>query len=111
VPLRDHEGERAYVPWSPREFDACSIREVFRDHMARHVPPARASPEKIVLRAELICPSLAFAGDPVPCLRRIGPIVGHHQLDVPTKFLPRDGPRDFGHPVRWRTDGNYLRTA
>jgi hypothetical protein len=51
------------VPCAPLEFDECSIREVFRNHMTRHVPPAQASPEQIVLRAEVIHPPLAFAGD------------------------------------------------
>jgi hypothetical protein len=41
------------VPCAPLEFDERSIREVFRNHMTRHVPPAQASPEQIVLRAEV----------------------------------------------------------
>jgi hypothetical protein len=28
------------VPCAPLEFDKCSVREVFRNHMMRHVPPA-----------------------------------------------------------------------
>jgi hypothetical protein len=51
------------VPCAPSEFDEYSIREVFRNHMTRHVPPAQASPEQIVLRAEVFRPPLAFAGD------------------------------------------------
>jgi hypothetical protein len=54
APLRDHEGEWAHVPCVPLEFDECCIREVFRNHMTRHVPPAQASPEQIVFRAEVI---------------------------------------------------------
>ena len=38
------------MPCVPLEFDECSIRKVFRNHMARHVPPAQTSPEQIVLR-------------------------------------------------------------
>jgi hypothetical protein len=76
------------------EFDECSIREVFRNHMAPHVPPAQASPEQIVLRAEVIHPPLAFAGDPLLCLFSIGLIVGYDELDVPPKFLTRDRPCD-----------------
>jgi hypothetical protein len=109
APLRDHEGEGAHVPCVPSEFDECSIREVFRNHMTRHVPPAQASPEQIVLRAEVIHPPLAFAGDPVLCLFRIGLIVGYDELDVAAKFLPRDRPRDCGQRMRWRTDGHHLR--
>ena len=78
------------MPCAPLEFDECCIREVFRNHMTRHVPPAQASPEQIVLRAEVIHPPLVFAGDPLLCLFRIGLIVGYDELDVPAQFLPRD---------------------
>ena len=97
------------MPCASLKFDECSIREVFRNHMTRHVPPAQASPEQIALRAEVIHPPLAFAGDPVLCLFRIGLIVGYDELDVPTKFLPRDRPRDCGQRMRWRTDGHHVR--
>ena len=70
------------MPSAPSEFDECSIREVFRNHMTRHVPPAQASPEQIVLRAEVIHLPLAFAGDPLLCLFPIGLIVGYDELDV-----------------------------
>jgi len=108
APLRDHECEGAHVPCAPLEFGECSIREVFRNHMTRHVPPAQASSEQVVLRAEVIHPPLAFAGDPVLCLICIGMIVGYHELDVPAEFLPRDRPRDCGQRMRWRTDGHHL---
>ena len=85
APLRNHEGEGAHVPCAPLEFDECCIREVFRNHVTRHVPPAQASPEQIVLRAEVIHPPLAFAGDPLLCLFRIGLIVGYDELDVPVR--------------------------
>jgi hypothetical protein len=52
-----------------------------------------------VLRAEVIHQPLAFTGDPVLCLFRIGLIVGYDELDVPGKFLPRDRPE-----VRVRTN-------
>ena len=50
--------------------------------MVRHVPRAQASPEEIVLRAEVIHPPLAFTGDPLLCLFRIGLIVRYDELDV-----------------------------
>ena len=96
------------MPCASLKFDEGSIREVFRNHMTRHVPPAQASPEQIVLRAEVIHPPLAFAGDPLLCLFRIGLIVGYNELDVPAQFLPRDRPRDCGQRVRWRTDSHHL---
>src|ERR1039458_4111313 len=65
APLRDHEGEGAHVPCAPLEFDESCIREVFCNHMTRHVPPAQVSSEQIVLRTEVIHPPLAFAGDPL----------------------------------------------
>ena len=82
------------MPCAPLKFDECSVREVFRNDMTRHVPPAQASLEQIVLRAEIIHPPSAFAGDAVLCLFCIGLIVGYDELDVPAKFLPRDRPRD-----------------
>jgi hypothetical protein len=94
APLRDHEGERTHVPCVPLKFDKRSLREVFINHMAWHVAPAQASLEEIVLRAEVIHPPLAFTGDPLLCLFRIGLIVRYNKLDVPAKFLPRDWPRD-----------------
>ena len=106
--LRDHEGEGAHVPCAPLELDECCIREVFRNHMTRHVPPAQASPEQIVLRAEVIHQPLAFAGDSLLCLFRIGLIVGYDELDVPAKFLPRDRTLDCGQRMRRRTDGHHL---
>ena len=84
------------MPCAPLEFDKRSLREVFLNHVARHVPPAQASPEQIVLRAEVIHPPLAFTGDPLLCLFRIGLIVGHDKLDVPAEFLPRDRPGHGG---------------
>ena len=92
---------------------AVGFRRVFR---LRGLPqpydaacaPAQASPEQIVLRAEVIHPPLAFAGDPLLCLFRIGLIVGYNELDVPAQFLPRDRPRDYGQRMRWRTDGHHL---
>src|SRR3984885_8432645 len=80
APLRDHEGEGAHVPCAPLESDECSVSEVFRDHMTRHVSPAQASPEQIVLRAEVIPPPLAFAGNPLLCPFCIGLVVGHDEL-------------------------------
>ena len=71
------------MPCAPLEFDECCIRKVFRNQMTRHVPPAQASPEQIVFRAKVIHPLLAFAGDPVLCLFRIGLIVGYDELVVP----------------------------
>lgn len=109
APVRDHEREGTHVPCATLEFDKCSIREVNRHHMMRHVPPAQASPEQIVLRAEVIHPPLAFTDDPLLCLFRIGLIVRDDELDVPAKFLPRDRPRDCGQRMRWRTDGHHLR--
>jgi hypothetical protein len=94
APLRDHEGERTHVPCAPLEFDKRSLREVFIDHMARHVAPAQASPEQIVLRAEVVHPPLASTGDALLGLFRIGLIVRYDKLDVPAEFLPRDRPRD-----------------
>jgi len=41
------------VPCAPLEVDERSIREILRNHMTRHVPPAQASPEQIVFRAEV----------------------------------------------------------
>ena len=95
------------MPCAPLKFDECSIREVFRNHMTRHVPLAQASPEQIVLRAEVIHPPLAFAGDSLLCLFRIGLIVGYDELDVPAQFLSRDRPRNCGQRMRWRTDGHH----
>lgn len=109
APLRDHERERAHVPCAPLEFDKRSLREVFLNHVARHVPPAQASPEQIVLRAEVIHPPLPFTGNPLLRLFRIGLIVGYDELNVSTKFLPRDRPRDRGQRMRWRADGHHLR--
>ncbi len=94
------------MPGAPPELDQCFIREVFRNHMTRHVPPAQASLEQIVLRAQVVHLPLAFAGDPLLCLLRIGLIVGHDELDVPSKFLPRYRPCDGGQRVRWRADGH-----
>jgi hypothetical protein len=88
APVRDHEREGAHVPCAPSEFDKCSLREIFLDHMARHVPPAQASPEQIMLCAEVIHPPLAFTGDTLLRLFRIGLIVGYDELDVPAKFFP-----------------------
>jgi hypothetical protein len=53
------------VPCAPLGFDEYCIREVFRNHTTRHVPPAQASPEQIVLRAEVIHPPLAFGRPPI----------------------------------------------
>ncbi len=94
------------MPCAPLEFDECCIREVFRNHMTRHVPPAQASSEQIMFRAEVIHPPLAFAGDALLGLFCIGLIVGYDELDVPAKFLPRDRRRDCGQRMRWRTDGS-----
>ena len=96
------------MPCASLEFDECSVREVFRNHVTRHVPPAQASPEQIVLRAEVIHPPLAFGGDSLLCLFRIGLIVGYDELDVPAKFLTRDGARDCGKRMRWGTDAHHL---
>ncbi len=96
------------MPCAPLEFDECCIHEIFRNYMPRHVPPAQASPEQIVLRAQVIHPPLAFAGDPLLCLFRIRLIVCYDELDVPAKFLPRDRPRACGQRMRWRTDGHHL---
>ncbi len=82
--------------------------DVFRNQMTRPVPPARASPEQIVLRAEVIYQPLAFTRDSLLCLFRIGLIVGYNELDVPAKFLSWDRPRDCGQRMRWRTDGHHL---
>lgn len=71
------------MPCAPLKFDEGSIREAFRNHMTRYVPPAQASLEQIALRAEVIHQPLAFAGDPLLCLSRIGLIVGYDELDVP----------------------------
>ena len=35
------------MPCAPLEVDERSIREILRNHMTRHVPPAQASPEQI----------------------------------------------------------------
>ena len=99
------------MPCAALKFDECCIREVFRNHMTRHVPPAQASLKQIVLRAEVIHPPLAFAGDPLLGLFRIGLIVGYDELDVPAKFLSRDRPPDCGQRMRWRTDGHHLRVT
>jgi hypothetical protein len=64
--------------------------------MKRHVAPAQASLEQIVLCAEVIHPPLALAGDPLLGFFRIGLIVGDDELNVPAKFFPRDRPRDCG---------------
>src|SRR6202140_5576145 len=88
APLRDHEGEGAHVPCAPLEFDEGSIREVFRNHMTRHVPPAQAPPKQIVLPPEVIHPPLAFAGDPLLCLFRIRLVVGYNELIVPSHVPP-----------------------
>src|SRR5690349_16108137 len=85
APLRNHEREGAHVPCAPLEFDKRSIREVLRNQMMRHVPPAQTSPEQIVLRAEVIHQPLAFTGDALLCLIRIGLIVGYDELDVPAE--------------------------
>lgn len=109
MPLRDHESEWAHVPCAPLESDKFSIREVFRNHMKRHVPPAQASPNQIVLCAEVIHSPLAFTRDTLLCLFRIGLIVRYDELDVPAKFLPRYRARDCGQQMRWRADSHHLR--
>ena len=53
------------MPCAPLDLDECSVREVVPNHMTRHVPPAQASPEQIVLCAEVIHPPLAFASYPL----------------------------------------------
>lgn len=108
APLRDHERKGAHVPCAPLELDERSLREVFLDHMARHVPPAQASPEQVVLRAEVIHPPLAFAGDSLLGLFRIGLIVGDDELDVSAEFLPRNRLRHCGQRMRWPTYGHHL---
>jgi len=108
APLRDHEGEGAHVPCAPFKFDERSFRDIFGNHMTRHVPPAQASLKQIVLCAQVIHPPLAFAGDALLRLFGIGLIVGYDKLDVPAKFLPRDRPRDCSQRMRWRTDGHHL---
>src|SRR5690606_29032333 len=109
--LRSHEDERTHVPCAPLEFDECPIREVFGNHGTWHVPPAQPLPEQIVLRAEVVDMPLAFAGDPAPRLFRIGLVVGYDELDVPSKFLPRDRPRNGRERMRWRTHSHHLRLA
>ena len=96
------------MPCAPLEFDECSVRQVFRNHMTRHMPPAQASPEQIVLGAKVIHQPLAFAGDSLLCRCGIGLIVGNDELDMPAKFLPRDRTCDCGQRMRWRTDGHHL---
>ncbi len=78
------------MPRAPLEFDKRSCREVFRHQMKRHVPPAQASSEQIVLRAEIVHEPLALTGDTLLSLFGIGLIVGYDELDVPAKLLPRD---------------------
>ena len=107
--VRDHERERTHVPRAPLEFDKCPIREVFRNHVTRHVPPAQASPEQIVFRPKVIHPPLTLAGDSLLCLFCIGLIVGYHELDVPSEFLSRDRSCDCGQRMRWRADRHHLR--
>ena len=51
--------------------------------------PAQPSPQQIVLRAEVMRPPLALAGDPALHLLRIGLIVGYDELGVPANVLPR----------------------
>jgi len=46
-----------------------------------------------VLRAEVIHPPLAFAGDPLLGLFRIGLIVGYDELDVPANPPAGSAPR------------------
>jgi hypothetical protein len=110
APLREHEGEGAHVPCAPLEFDECCIREIFLNHTTRHVPPAQASPEQIVLRAEVIHPPLAFAGDPLLCLFRIGLIVGYDELDVPAKsrLRPADAMAHRRSPFALHIDTAFL---
>ena len=95
------------MPRAPFELDECSIREVSRNRMMRHLPPAQTSPEQIVLRPEVIHPPLAFAGDPLLCLFRVGLIVGYDELYVTAKFPSRDRPRDCGWRMRWGADGHH----
>ena len=96
------------MPCAPLEFDESCIREVFCNHMTRHVPPAQVSSEQIVLRTEVVHPPLAFAGDSLLCLFCIGLILSYDELDVPAKFVPQDRPRDCSQRMRWRTDGHHL---
>ena len=96
APLRDHESKRAHVPCAPFKFDKCSIREVVVNQMMRHVSPAQTSSQQIVFRAQVVHQPLAFTGNTLLGLFRIRLIVCYDELDVPAKFLSRDGPRDCG---------------
>lgn len=71
---------------SSLDFDQSVACKIVRDELYGHMPPPQASPEKVVLCAQLVEQPLAFPCDGHLCFLRTRLVIGEDELNMPTKF-------------------------